>query len=182
MINFFFCWHDLHLNYNFISTTFRSSNLDTSIYLIFNLKSASYNFLWRFIPSLTSPPIKTIKTFFTVSFPPRPAEERSCTIPYLSKKLWIVHSMYLPIRKPPAHGIMVRKRSSPLFFNVNITLGIFVYISWSASVKMRFLSNSFMKPCVLLIYTVITLVPVGGVREVSTQQGFDLNSGSETSS
>ena len=55
--------------------------------------------------------------------------------------------MHVPIWKSPTHGIVVAKRSIPLFFNVNITTSTFLYKVWSASMKMKSVSVSFLIPC-----------------------------------
>ena len=123
--------------FNYISfVTFRLST-----YLTFVCNSASYNFLWRLIPPLTSTPVDA---FFTVSSPPSPAEEWSCTNPHLLNKLQIVGSMHMLIWKPLMRLIMV-----------------FVHTAWLASVKIKSVSSYFMISCVLLISAAIILVSVG---------------------
>ena len=68
---------------------------------------------------------------------------------------------HMPIWKPPMHGVMAAKRSIPLFFNANITSSTFLSKAWSASMKMKLVSDSFLIPCVFLISATITLFSVG---------------------
>ena len=132
-------------------------HLDTSIYLIFGRRSALYNFLWSLIPSLTSP----VDVLFTVPGPPRPAKEKSCTIPHLFKTI---------------HVWNYGRKKILLFFNASITSDTFVYIAWSASVKTKSVSSSFMVFCILPISAATNLVSVGekGKGGKHTQWWFNL--------
>ena len=110
-------------------------HLDTSIYLIFGRRSALYNFLWSLIPSLTSP----VDVLFTVPSPPRPAKEKSCTIPHLFKTI---------------HVWNYGRKKILLFFNASITSDTFVYIAWSDSVWFwdKFVeSTPWRNPCFLFL-------------------------------